>query len=66
LPEVCQYRAHLHAVAPYRAHLHEITAKHTDAKPEIIWVGSTHQEHNGWLLIPDVEWQMKWWWTTAS
>lgn len=38
-----------------------ITAKYTEAKPEIIRLGFPFQERNGRLLVPDIEKQMQWW-----
>jgi len=38
-----------------------ITAKYTEARPEIIRLGFPYQDRNGRLLVPDIERQMKWW-----
>ncbi len=38
-----------------------ITAKYTQARPEIIRLGFPFQDRNGRLLVPDIQRQMKWW-----
>ena len=38
-----------------------ITAKYTEARPEIIRPGFPFQDRNGRLLVPDIERQMLWW-----
>jgi len=38
-----------------------ITAKYTEARPEIIRLGFPFQDRNGRLLVTDIERQMQWW-----
>jgi NitT/TauT family transport system substrate-binding protein len=38
-----------------------ITAKYTEARPEVIRLGFPFQDRNGRLLVTDIERQMKWW-----
>jgi NitT/TauT family transport system substrate-binding protein len=38
-----------------------ITAKYTEARPEVIRLGFPFQDRNARLLVTDVERQMKWW-----
>jgi len=38
-----------------------ITAKYTEARPEIIRLGFPFHDRNGRLLVPDIERQMLWW-----
>jgi len=39
----------------------QITAKYTQAKPEVIRLGFPFQDRNARLLVTDIERQMKWW-----
>jgi NitT/TauT family transport system substrate-binding protein len=38
-----------------------ITARYTEARPEVIRLGFPFQDRNGRLLVPDIERQMLWW-----
>ena len=38
-----------------------ITAKYTEARPEVIRLGFPFQDRNGRLLVTDIERQMQWW-----
>ena len=38
-----------------------ITAKYTEARPEVIRLGFPYQDRNGRLLVTDIERQMRWW-----
>jgi len=38
-----------------------ITAKYTEARPEVIRLGFPFQDRNGRLLVTDIEKQMQWW-----
>jgi NitT/TauT family transport system substrate-binding protein len=38
-----------------------ITAKYTEARPEVIRLGFPFQDRNARLLVTDIERQMKWW-----
>jgi NitT/TauT family transport system substrate-binding protein len=38
-----------------------VTAKYTEAKPEVIRLGFPFQDRNARLLVTDIERQMKWW-----
>ena len=38
-----------------------ITAKYTEARPEVIRLGFPFQDRDGRLLVPDIERQMLWW-----
>jgi len=38
-----------------------ITAKYTEARPEVIRLGFSFQDRNARLLVTDIERQMKWW-----
>jgi NitT/TauT family transport system substrate-binding protein len=38
-----------------------ITAKYTEARPEVIRLGFPFQDRNGRLLVTDIERQMRWW-----
>jgi NitT/TauT family transport system substrate-binding protein len=39
----------------------QITARYTDARPEIIRLGFPYQDRDGRLLVSDIDKQMKWW-----
>jgi NitT/TauT family transport system substrate-binding protein len=38
-----------------------ITAKYTEARPDVIRIGFPFQDRNGRLLVTDIEKQMQWW-----
>jgi NitT/TauT family transport system substrate-binding protein len=42
-----------------------ITARYTEARPEVIRLGFPFQDRNGRLLVPDIERQMLWWTTNG-